>query len=369
MRWSLPLSHPLDQEAKNPSLQRFFERRGKEEGRVERKSKWANEAKERSKRVSQHPSEQSDPEFQQPVQSDEASPSESPLSLPLPEEHLEHLPTWLRGEILAGEQEARQAKSASKPPSLPGEAEPVHPLLGTLRMVYHRPTIQNLLTSLVIIGLGAGWTVLMGTLLQAEVSPSGVELFAPWVGVLILLGGIGWAIPTVASRSIRVSVYAEGLVSHRDEVLRWDQVASVWHRVRLTTHRGVPQRFVHSYLVQRADGTTILFGEFIGGVRDLGRMIELGSAQHLLPQAQAAFDAGEPVSFGPIKVHPAGISNGEQILEWGDLKGIEVDEAVGLVSLRQKGKRWAWSTIRFSDMPNVLVFEKLVNAILASQAS
>lgn len=316
--------------------------------------------------MTQQPPEQSDPAFQQPVPSEEASPSESSSSLPLPEESLEHLPIWLRGEILTGSQEASQDKSEGSPPSLPGEAESTHPLLGPLRMVFHPPTIQNLLTSLVIMGLGAGWTVWMGTLLRAEVSPSCVELFAPWVGVVLLLGGIGWAIPALASRSIQVSVYAEGLVSHRDEVLRWDQVASVWHRVRLTAHRGVPQRLVHSYFVQRADGTTILFGEFISGVRDLGRMIEWGSAQYLLPQAQAAFDAGEPVSFGPIQVHPSGISHGEQILEWQDLRDIEVDEAVGRVSLRQKGKRRAWSTIPLSDMPNILVFEKLVNAILAS---
>lgn len=241
--------------------------------------------------------------------------------------------------------------------------------LGTFRIVYQPATIQAFIASLVTLGLGTVWTVWMGALVQAAVSPSCFELSLPWMGVVILLLGIGQVILTVLRRSIRVSVYAEGLVYRQwqcDEVLRWDQIALVCHRVRRTRTRNVPIRTIHSYLVQRADGTTILFDELIGDLRELGRVIEQASARYLLPQAQAVFDAGESVSFGPIQVHTAGISNGKQILGWGDLKGIEVDDVAGFVSLRQKGKRWAWSTLRLSDMPNALVFEKLVNDILAS---
>ena len=178
-------------------------------------------------------------------------------------------------------------------------------------------------------------------------------------------------------------VYENGLLfcqRYRTDVIRWDQVAFVWHRVKKTTTTNTTTnpstgytsnitstRVNHTYIVQRADGATFVFDQTFSHLKELGKTIEQEAARSLYPRAVAAYNAGQILVFGTISVGMAGLSDGRKMLSWNELKSIKVDENNGAIAIRKQGKWLNWSNISLSETPNIIVFEALVNAIAGSR--
>ncbi len=185
------------------------------------------------------------------------------------------------------------------------------------------------------------------------------------------------------NRNLRVYVYEHGLVFLKrdsNDVIRWDQIAFVWHKVKkitTTTRNTNPSTGYtttttstttnHTYAVQRVDGAKFVFDRTFSRLRELGKTIEQESARYLLSQAIAAYNAGHPIMFGKMSVSFSGVSDGRKTLLWSELKSIKVDENNGAIAIRKQGKWLNWSNISLSETPNVLVFETLVNSIVGSR--
>jgi hypothetical protein len=262
--------------------------------------------------------------------------------------------------------------------------------LGTPTAVYKPSTILTMLGGLLAVLFGAAWAMIayyIASSVDSSFSSTGfptiLGLVFPLFGLMFLLIGVVIIVKAFLNRNLRVHVYAHGLVFLKrdsNDVIRWDQIAFVWHKVRKTTTTTgttnpstgyttttTSTTTYHTYTLQRVDGAKFVFDRTFSRLRDLGKTIEQESARYLLPQAITAYNAGHPILFGKMSVSFSGVSDGRKTLSWNELKSIKVDENNGAIAIRKQGKWLNWSNISLSETPNVLVFETLVNGIVGSR--
>jgi hypothetical protein len=99
-------------------------------------------------------------------------------------------------------------------------------------------------------------------------------------------------------------------------------------------------------------------------IEQLGRMLESGVTRDQFPRAIDSFNAGQPVSFGPLTVDRTGISVAGQLARWSEIQSVRTQN--GSVRIRKADKRLAWKSLPVSVIPNYFVFDALVHAILPS---
>lgn len=262
--------------------------------------------------------------------------------------------------------------------------------LGTPKALYKPSTISSMIGGFIVVLIGAAWTVIAYYITNSVISsasPSGfppiLGLIIPLFGLVFVLVGVGIIIKAFLDRNLRVYIYESGLVflkRNAKDVIRWDQIAFVWHKVKKTTTTNTTTnystgyttttrstRIDHSYIVQRVDGVKFVFDHTFSRLRELGKTIEQESARYLYPQAVAAYNAGQALVFGKMSVSFTGLSDGKKTLSWNELKSIKVDENNGAIAIRKQGKWLNWSNISLSETPNIIVFEALVNGIAGSR--
>jgi hypothetical protein len=261
--------------------------------------------------------------------------------------------------------------------------------LGTPTAVYKPSTILAMFGGLVAVLFGVAWAMIAFYIANSVVSsfsstgfPTILGLVFPLFGLVFLLIGVVIIVKAFLNRNLRVHVHVHGLVflkRNSNDVIRWDQIAFVWHKVKKTTTTTsntnpstgyttttTSTTTYHTYTVQRADGAKFVFDRTFSRLRELCKTIEQESARYLLPQTIAAYNAGQPIMFGKMSVRFSGLSDGKKTLPWSELKSIKVDENNGAIAIRKQGKWLNWSNISLSETPNVLVFETLVNNIARS---
>jgi hypothetical protein len=261
--------------------------------------------------------------------------------------------------------------------------------LGIPKTAYKPSTISSMIGGLLAVLFGIAWVVVAYYITNSIISsastgfPPILGLIIPSFGLIFVLVGVGVIIKAYLNRNLRVWIYENGLVfikRHGTEVMRWDQIAFVWHKVKKTTTTNTTTnystgytttttstRIDHSYIVQRVDGVKFVFDHTFSRLRELGKTIEQESARYLYPQAVAAYNAGHPLRFGNLSISLAGLSDGKKTLSWNELKSIKVDENNGAIAIRKQGKWLNWSNISLSETPNIIVFEALVNGIAGSR--
>ncbi|MBO0797073.1 MAG: hypothetical protein J2P36_39850, partial [Ktedonobacteraceae bacterium] len=168
---------------------------------------------------------------------------------------------------------------------------------------------------------------------------------------------IGLLIATFRNRKLRVFVHEQGLVylgKHETRVIRWDQIAFVWHQVTASTTSSngtTSTTYHHKYMLQCQDGSTVELKETFSKLKELGKTIEWESARYQIPAAQNAFNAGQPVAFGELYVDQQGIAWQGNRLFWPEVKGFEINERIGSISIRKHGKWFRWAGIATGRVP------------------
>jgi hypothetical protein len=79
-----------------------------------------------------------------------------------------------------------------------------------------------------------------------------------------------------------------------------------------------------------------------------------------LPQFRDALKQGQQVEFGWFVVEPTGIRRGRKLLRWPEVEEVKVSE--GIITVRQRGKRFRWSRILVSGVPNLGAFLALTRS-------
>ncbi len=117
--------------------------------------------------------------------------------------------------------------------------------LGTPKAAYKPSTVSSMIGGFICILIGVAWAVIAYYITNSVISsasPSGfppiLGLIIPLFGLIFVLVGVGIIIKAFLDRNLRVHVYENGLVflkRDRKDVIRWDQIAFVWHKVKKTT--------------------------------------------------------------------------------------------------------------------------------------
>src|SRR5262245_36699700 len=181
----------------------------------------------------------------------------------------------------------------------------------------------------------------------------------PWllpIGIGFLLY---WGLANLL-HPIVVAVYPHGFLYARGrhiDFCPWERVQAFWcyqYAPPETMHR-------HKYWVTRDDGVVFAFkGSRLNDVRDLAGRIMENVHDRLLAPALEAYNAGQPVSFGPITIDPEGLEYRGQYLRWEQMTGIRADAESDFV-IEKLGKTYAWCELSTSRIPNFPVLLVLLN--------
>ncbi len=187
------------------------------------------------------------------------------------------------------------------------------------------------------------------------------------LGLILLCAGLWLAVNALLYYGLRVYVFTEGLVwirGNKSAVIRWDHIKTIWQKVNKRYLGSFYVGTAHAYTVQRDDGKKFRFNDGLSNVEALGNVLTREITGRLLPQVIDTYNAGETVSFGKLSVTIHGISNGEDIILWNQVKNIQVNK--GALAINKDGQWINWTTIKVSKIPNFPVFMALVDYIMKS---
>ena len=185
------------------------------------------------------------------------------------------------------------------------------------------------------------------------------------LGFILLCAGLWLAVNALLYYGLRVYVFTEGLVwirGNKSAVIRWDHIKTIWQKVNKRYLSSFYIGTAHAYTVQRDDGKKFKFNDGLSNVEALGTILTREITSRLLPKVIDAYNAGETVSFGKLSVTIHGISNGEDIILWNQVKNIQVNK--GALAINKDGQWINWTTIKVSRIPNFPVFMALVDYIM-----
>jgi hypothetical protein len=147
---------------------------------------------------------------------------------------------------------------------------------------------------------------------------------------IVATGAVLWPVaarslvrnPILSRRSgeKRIYLYEQGLV-HTDakgarELYRWDQIHTVFRRVRtFWLWAGLAKPRVRC-LLTRADGRTIVLTNVWSGVDHLEREVSRRVARAQVPAVRAALERGRRIQFGALIVDAAGVSGPRRSAPW-----------------------------------------------------
>lgn len=186
-----------------------------------------------------------------------------------------------------------------------------------------------------------------------------------FVGLILLCAGAWLAINALRYYGLCVYVFTEGLVrlkGDKADAVRWDQVKTIWQKADKRYISSFYLGTSHAYTVQRDDGKKFTFNDGLRNVGVLGETLIREVNSRLVPEAIATYNAGKPVVFGKLSVSIHGISNGEEIVLWNQVKGIQVIK--GALAVNKEGQLVNWPSIRAAKTPNLPVFLALVDYVL-----
>jgi hypothetical protein len=222
--------------------------------------------------------------------------------------------------------------------------------LGEMNAVF-RPTLTNPLT---IIGLTIV-ALIADILLTVVIYNVGYIVYVLVVLPVII---IIYCIRGLMTCNLRVYLFQNGFIhakGSRLDVVRWDQVRYIWQRITRSRYGNT----THHYKIERNDGATFTLNSMLKNVGILGQNIQQAVTQVHLPQAIAAYNAGNAIPFGPLSISLQGLSNGREVLPWNQQQNLLLNR--GYLLARRQGTSRNWAKVAVSRIPNYLVFIKLAN--------
>jgi hypothetical protein len=191
---------------------------------------------------------------------------------------------------------------------------------------------------------------------------------------MIVFGGVTIYRPT-ESFGWRVTLH-EGGISSRDNRregcaelkkprdITWDEVAAV--RTSITTYvKGLLARETYEFhTLLLKDGSEFTLTNRLRGVRKLAGAIQEQVFERLLPQTIEAFNTGEVVDFGAIKISHLGLEVSGQTLPWDAVAHVGMHQGTIHVSLA--GGR-SGPTAEAAQTSNLPILWALLRQILGPQ--
>lgn len=248
---------------------------------------------------------------------------------------------------------------------LPNEALNMGSPVAEYKISSNGPWVGAVLFGLV--GLGSCGVALLAAV-GATSGEDGALLAGLCVGAFSLLmwGGAAWMTRTaLRKQKDRVVVFDTGLVrasGSKNEVVRWDELATVFQDITHYYRYGVRTRTRHVYTLFTRDNRKVLLTDSIVNVEALGNTIQQEVTRRLLPQYTQAYNSGGSVTFGRFTLNKAGLSYGGETIPWEQVEAVNINQ--GRISVRKQGKWLNWAGQNASSVPNLIVFLTLVDQII-----
>ncbi len=234
----------------------------------------------------------------------------------------------------------------------PAQAAPTGQF-GPLIAEFKGATLSNTIYGVILLLLG-------GASLAGFVTDTQNNLPLAFIGLIFLIGAAILLVVSALNSRNTVQAYRDGLVfwhGSQSDAIPWNAVTSFYQRIIQTRYYGIPVARSYRYTLLRADGKRFVFRQY-KNARQLGDIIRQETTARQLPQAQAAFQAGQTLTFGKLSLSQAGLSNGRETLPWSAVSGVRVVN--GAILINRQGKGLAWARQPVSITPNFLVFLTLV---------
>jgi Family of unknown function (DUF6585) len=197
--------------------------------------------------------------------------------------------------------------------AIPFEAQPLisRYQLGNTTAIYKPHTFLSIIAGLIFMTIAAGLTLFFATITNSPLLPANLALpplpvgeraqlpepfgtilalGLPLIGLIFVFVGLWTIIRAIRNRHIRAIVCINGVVSvmrERTDAFRWEQVATVFHKVTrhttTTNQYGSSGQYVgsttttstsHAYTINCLDGRRFVFDSTLGRVTRLGDTIE-----------------------------------------------------------------------------------------------
>jgi hypothetical protein len=220
--------------------------------------------------------------------------------------------------------------------------------------------VRNLVLAPLLIGAGLTLEVVLIGLLRVH----HYELLL--LGVVLVLSGVTLVVRAFRNRGLRVLVFPEGLMrllKGEVQALCWEEVDQVWQKKSTGAHWAMRAwRGALTLTVQAADGRRMTFDDSLPRLAELCQMVCRETLPLLWPQARAAYDAGNTLEFGKLRINRQGLSQGKETVPWSEVQKVKINAAQLLIY--KKGK-WTHSlAVTVSEIPNSHVLLALLGQLV-----
>jgi hypothetical protein len=124
----------------------------------------------------------------------------------------------------------------------------------------------------------------------------------------------------------------------------------------------VPILTTYHYKLRKRDGTQFTFNsnwERLANFEQFGNEMQNETAKRLLPRAIRDYNAGQAVDFGKFTVSREGLTYRGKVLPWSAFGGLQF--GAGLMTVTKQGQWLTWAGVTTAKVPNLMVFQNLVN--------
>lgn len=209
--------------------------------------------------------------------------------------------------------------------------------LGPLVRRHRSPApVQPIILILVVFGL-PGVALLTGVRSEPGQVFAGDRATNAALGAAFLAGAIACVIGLVRKSTLSVAVHEGGLYWTERGLRRkvsWTDIVGVRARLVSRLVQGVEVSRSQVFRLQLEDGRELVATHMLNDVVALVEHVERKLEARLLPAMRRALEAGETVTFGPIRLTSDGLAVSDHVVEWSQLAVVEVDDGTIFVRLK-----------------------------------
>lgn len=140
------------------------------------------------------------------------------------------------------------------------------------------------------------------------------------------------------------------------EIFRWDDVVEVYTFIN-------PLAGKHRIVTR--DGRKLEIDASVKGGKKLGEAVQQTVLDRVLPEAMKAFDAGETLTFGPLRLNQGFLHFKDKTVEWREVEHVSLlynafTRTVQFEARTANSLAMPWCVVPSQNIPNLDVFKKLV---------
>ncbi|MCI0580797.1 MAG: hypothetical protein L0332_09505 [Chloroflexi bacterium] len=201
----------------------------------------------------------------------------------------------------------------------------------------------------------------------ADPSISGIlSIVTLIIPVLLLFPAFIQLIKVASQWNKAIVLYQNGLAFRNRRGLqewRWEDIRFVQAQIVRYSYYGVPTGTRQTYMFSNHKGEHLVLDQTISQAEELADRIHQVTTPILLSLAAEAYQAGQPVSFGPITVGKQGVTCRGKTYSWDEVQSLSVKDGRVQIEKRGGGFFSGGTSVLASEVYNLTVLLGLLQQI------